>query len=945
MNTAIEEALRQGRWGEIVTIEAIQDGETAAATTSTANPSAKDETRPCAPLDENGDDDNCVNNLTRTTTTTNTTKPSSISLTPCLDSNHGGFMWNPIYPPNYGLSYFLRTKQWLFPMLNDHRRNNSYHDAIEKALHFIIRNQQKINAEERCRDKRITILDIGCGTGLWGMVAARYMRLKAHCDDGDDDNSTCKKNLCRVLSIDMSRFMVRMAEQIVKDNHLDHLVSVQEMHSMQLRNADDNDDDSNTVVLCISELLEHGLLGEGWLPTIRNLLERQIVPENAIVIPSSATVYAQAVQTVSGKDGIVDRTSLGYCDGGDVVQVERMEAWSQEYLGPRNFKSKFGITLKWPQLLVPATSVVLPVHAHALAEKGRLSFLSNFLPILNISAKQQQLSTSQARNTSFGRHVQNLTITKSGWLDAILVWWDLHLIEDDDFHNEKGICYSSIDPNNQNATAVWQDHWQPCLHILEQPLPVSRGDTCILEAWHTDNRIHVDVVSISCNTSLKTKNKENAPSSIELSADNNPPTAKRLCRRSHGASSKNGLDIDDAVHTPVSTLISPLRARQLNNVERLETLCDGLDHLLQSTVHPSLENTTPTTQEEGLVILDVADFCLCGLLAAQLASRKQHGRGCRVFSIESCTSSGGDQGASNVASHIASLPFLSAQMTQLNIAPPADEKNIEFQVVQCHPEAMSCNVLFGDNYDKNKNSNTTQSGQYVDLLVGEPYYEMTETWPLISAMNFFNIVRHLRAQEVLTPNTHIFPASARVCACAISSPQLAGAYEPCGRHGNHEMVLGLNHSYLNHERRNLGKGTIVLSLPMWQYRYDRIGPTVCMTTLQYNKSSCSSSILHDSVVLPLHHASSGDGGCVCNGILVWVEYDLLSGGGTDRCILSTNAEYEHQLVIFLEEPYEFIERSQDDALICTFRLQGCAVSDESTHPFEFELSRKPVRTT
>ena len=864
MNSVVEEALRQGRWGEIVTIEV-------------GDQTGNDITQPDS------------------ATTTDEAKPPhslTLSLTPCLDIRHGGFQWNPITPQREELSHFLRAKQWMFPMLNDHTRNRVYQEAIHRAISRIVTETHEAKEDKQGQpNQTMTILDIGCGTGLWGMVAARHLQALE-----SQSNNTTNKELFRsfqVESIDMSRFMVQMAQQVVEDNHLSHCISVRETHSMQMmphhhvqeqqKEEKDTKHDNRSVVLCISELLEHGLLGEGWLPTMRNLFQRKIVPSQALIIPSHATVYALAVQTIRKSVASESTTDLDGCAG-----------WCHDYAGPHNYQpgqQSHPCSLQWPQEMSPSASVVLPVHAKTLVEQGRTKWLSESIPILTISARE----TTIPNTVNAKRACCRLTISETGSMDAILVWWKLHLLGDD---NDEKVTYDSLDPGRcDDSCSSWQDHWQPCLHSLKESVSVTQGDVCQVEAWHDDNRIHVALGSVETPTNAD-----------EKKGSAQPPPSKRA--RSEPSSDKE------------MSVISPLRSRQLNNTERLDRLGMALDHILDP--QNELQRSLKQPEDSGIVILDVSDFCLAGIFASQVCSKYE--RPCFVYSMES--SSGSPIDSSGGCS--LSLPVLSAQMAQANVC--GGQSKVEFQVLQCHPESLSRDVVFPEKSSKD---------QMIDLVVAEPYYEMTETWPLLSAMNFYNIVRHLNEKNLISldSRTCIVPSVASLCVCAISSPQIFSAYQSCGRFKDDEMVLGLDHSYVIRQRHPPGTkgGNVVLSLPMWQYQYTTLGLSQTVTTLRYNLVGQVEPTLQGSFNVSIN--TSG----LCHGILIWVEYDLLQTSERQSSKISTLDESEHQLVVLLDNPINVHEKGTE--LVCTFQLDGCNSGlsaanngESSSCPFQFDIA-------
>jgi len=151
-----------------------------------------------------------------------------------------------------GLAEALRQSlpAWHFPMLADRRRNQAYRQAIEAAVR-----------------PGMLVLDIGSGTGLLAMMAARA-------------------GAAAVFACEMEPRLSALAREIVALNGLADRITVLTHKSTELavgrelpRRAD----------LIVSEILDSGLLGEGMLPTMRHALAELAAP-GAVVIPQGATM-------------------------------------------------------------------------------------------------------------------------------------------------------------------------------------------------------------------------------------------------------------------------------------------------------------------------------------------------------------------------------------------------------------------------------------------------------------------------------------------------------------------------------------------------------------------------------------------------------------------------------------------------------------------------------
>jgi predicted RNA methylase len=163
--------------------------------------------------------------------------------------------------------------RWHFAMLNDGERN----DALAVALERLVR-------------PGAHVLDIGSGTGLLALMAARA---------GAGHVTTCEAD----------PLLAELARQIVAANGMSHLISVVAKRSTDLVLGHDLPRRADLVV---AEVIDCGLVGEGILPTLRHAREHLLADGGALVprtarllgclVTSRAAAQLNGVQTVSGFD-------------------------------------------------------------------------------------------------------------------------------------------------------------------------------------------------------------------------------------------------------------------------------------------------------------------------------------------------------------------------------------------------------------------------------------------------------------------------------------------------------------------------------------------------------------------------------------------------------------------------------------------------------------------
>lgn len=152
----------------------------------------------------------------------------------------------------------LRSRQlprWHFPMLADDKRNKAYQDAIEKVV-----------------TPTSNVLDIGTGSGLLAMMAARA-------------------GASSVTACELSSALAVAAKKIIGQNGFADKIKVIEKKSNDLIVGEDITQRADVI---IAEVFDSGLLREGALPTLRHAMAQLAVP-SAKVIPGSATVKGKLV--------------------------------------------------------------------------------------------------------------------------------------------------------------------------------------------------------------------------------------------------------------------------------------------------------------------------------------------------------------------------------------------------------------------------------------------------------------------------------------------------------------------------------------------------------------------------------------------------------------------------------------------------------------------------
>ncbi|KAK9203496.1 hypothetical protein WN943_013751 [Citrus x changshan-huyou] len=157
----------------------------------------------------------------------------------------------------------LATTSYL-DMLNDSYRNRAYRLAIDKMV-----------------TKSCHVLDIGAGTGLLSMMAARAM--------GSSDSTTSLNTKGMVTACESYLPMVKLMKKVLHVNGMGRNIKVINKRSDELEVGVDIDSRADILV---SEILDSELLGEGLIPTLQHAHDRLLV-ENPLTVPCRATTYGQ----------------------------------------------------------------------------------------------------------------------------------------------------------------------------------------------------------------------------------------------------------------------------------------------------------------------------------------------------------------------------------------------------------------------------------------------------------------------------------------------------------------------------------------------------------------------------------------------------------------------------------------------------------------------------
>ncbi|EKX48284.1 hypothetical protein GUITHDRAFT_68878 [Guillardia theta CCMP2712] len=154
-----------------------------------------------------------------------------------------------------------------FSMINDLHRAKAYHIAIQQAVSAV-----------REKKESVSVLDVGCGSGLLSMMAARA-------------------GSKRVYGCDKAPGMADCARGVVAANSLQGSVKIIPKLSTLISVGDNEANDMlDKADIFVSETFGDDPFSESFLPSLQHAREH-LLNDGAIVVPRGICVYARAIES------------------------------------------------------------------------------------------------------------------------------------------------------------------------------------------------------------------------------------------------------------------------------------------------------------------------------------------------------------------------------------------------------------------------------------------------------------------------------------------------------------------------------------------------------------------------------------------------------------------------------------------------------------------------
>lgn len=325
------------------------------------------------------------------------------------------------------------VERWHFLMLNDRTRNKKYQQAIQKAV------------EGGCN----TVLDIGTGTGILGMCAK-------------------KAGAAEVYACELSKTMYELACEVVSANGMNGSIKMLHIKSVEMEVPKDI---PKRVSLVVTETVDAGLFGEGIIESLIHAWNHLLLPpqssvepsggpsQTGRVIPAGATVFGMAVQSQEIRRH--HRLCVSEVGGLSIAAARELHSPVSCAAADMDDSTEPYTTERLSRLPGGYTPLTQPFRALDID-------FNNVQELEGLSSREEQRV--------------HLPVTQGGLLDALAVWFKLHLDQD-----------SSLSTGPQEDTC-----WEQAIYPVQTPHNVTLrpGDELIVEISCSDAYLRLCCVAV-----------------------------------------------------------------------------------------------------------------------------------------------------------------------------------------------------------------------------------------------------------------------------------------------------------------------------------------------------------------------------------------------------------------------------------------------------------------
>ncbi|XP_043198257.1 protein arginine N-methyltransferase 7-like [Amphibalanus amphitrite] len=305
-------------------------------------------------------------------------------------------------------------------MLHDTERNQKYEQGLKAAVTAL-----------RAAGRPVHVLDIGTGTGLLSMMACRL---------GADSVTACEA----------FRPMAECAGRILAQNGLSERVHLVPKRSTELTVGPEGDL-SRRCNLLVTEVFDTELIGEGGLQTFKHAHQHLLEP-GSLVVPSSAVVYAQVVQSAA---------------------VRRWSRFSP--LGSLHVPDD-----------VSECHGAAAVHDLQLSQLSSSDFTALSQPVPVFGFDWTNRTPIVFDRTSVAR----VEAVNSGTAHAVFMWWDITMDPAGEVLLSCAPYWAHPDTQGRTGSGPedipWRDHWMQAVYYLPREVRLRRRDEFNLVSSHDE---------------------------------------------------------------------------------------------------------------------------------------------------------------------------------------------------------------------------------------------------------------------------------------------------------------------------------------------------------------------------------------------------------------------------------------------------------------------------
>ncbi|CAH0761369.1 unnamed protein product [Diatraea saccharalis] len=311
-------------------------------------------------------------------------------------------------------------------MLHDTERNKKYYRALQLAI-------EKMHSE----GKKANVLDIGTGTGLLSIMAARC---------GADS----------IVACEAFKPMAECCLKILEHNGVADKITVIPKRSTELTVGVDGDLKEKANIL-VTEVFDTELIGEGALSTFSHA-HQYLLEKDCIVIPDSAVIYVQ------------------------VVECPTLQKWNKlNDLADEDLQ----IVLRAPQKMkdCPGSAAV---HDIQLSQLPRQVFreLSDQIPVFFYDWSGRT-AIDMKRTVR-----QDFVISNTGRAQQVFMWWELNMDTEGKIVLSCAPWWCHPDANlvaeRPQDSIPWRDHWMQAVYYLPKELTVQKDSEVTLVSCQDD---------------------------------------------------------------------------------------------------------------------------------------------------------------------------------------------------------------------------------------------------------------------------------------------------------------------------------------------------------------------------------------------------------------------------------------------------------------------------